>query len=203
MSVVLQEDANRLGAVTVEGRAFIRKEDRVIIIPSKQEVKHAWGGYELLYNLMIPGVKVDRRSGKVERLGQGVSLYIDGRKVDAREVRNLRPRDVEKIEYFEMPTGVYAGETTVINYITKQYKTGGYVALDGTQEIGYTKGDYNASVKVHHGSTSYTFFAGHRMQKGNESWTNTHEEFLLDGREIVRDTRTEDAEQKSKVSTDS
>ena len=38
-------------------------------------------------------------------MGGAVTLYIDGRKVDYREVQSLRPRDIEKVEYFDVPTG--------------------------------------------------------------------------------------------------
>lgn len=74
--MTLVEDNVRLGEVKVEGQSFIRKKDRVLIIPDKQQVKHAHTGYDLLYNLMIPNVDVDRRKGSVSTLGgECQSLY--------------------------------------------------------------------------------------------------------------------------------
>ncbi|MFR3426028.1 MAG: hypothetical protein ACLTSS_07855 [Phocaeicola coprocola] len=70
-----------------------------------------------------------------------------------RDVQSLRPRDIEKVEYFDVPTGRYSSDIAAINYITKQYRSGGYVSLDGQQTIGYLNGDYNVSAKVSHGNT--------------------------------------------------
>lgn len=133
----LKENSVLLGEVEVKGSSFIRQKDRVLIIPDKQQVKHAFTGYDLLSNLMIPGIDVDRKKGVVATMGGAVTLYIDGRKVDYREVQSLRPRDIEKVEYFDVPTGKYAGDVASINCITRKWKSGGYVSLDANQTIGY------------------------------------------------------------------
>ena len=59
-SVALESDNVLLDDVTVTGRSVIRKKDHLLIIPDKQQVKHAYSGYDLLYNLMIPGITVER-----------------------------------------------------------------------------------------------------------------------------------------------
>ena len=151
--------------------------------------------YDLLYNLMIPGIDVDKRKGTVSSFKGTVSLYIDGKKADYREVQNLQPKDIEKVEYFDMPTGQYMGETEVINYITKKKETGGYVAVDGTQNIGYLKGDYNAVVKVNHKNTSYSFFGGYSMEKYSDK-ASKQEIFHFQDGDINRNTKTQDAQTK-------
>ena len=97
-------DGNRVG-VEVKASSYIRQKDRVLIIPDKQQVRHAGTGYDLLYNLMIPGITVDRRKGTVSSTIGEATLYINGRKAEFREIQSLRPRDIEKVEYFDMPTG--------------------------------------------------------------------------------------------------
>ena len=184
-----------LNDVVVTGTSFIRQKDRVLILPDKQQVKHAYSGYDLLYNLMIPGIDVDKRKGTVSSFKGTVSLYIDGKKADYREVQNLQPKDIEKVEYFDMPTGQYMGETEVINYITKKKETGGYVAVDGTQNIGYLKGDYNAVVKVNHKNTSYSFFGGYSMEKYSDK-ASKQEIFHFQDGDINRNTKTQDAQTK-------
>ena len=62
--VYLKENSVLLGEVEVKGSSFIRQKDRVLIIPDKQQVKHAFTGYDLLSNLMIPGIDVDRKKGQ-------------------------------------------------------------------------------------------------------------------------------------------
>ena len=124
-------------------------------------------------------------------MGGTVTLYIDGRKVDYREVQSLRPRDIEKVEYFDVPTGKYAGDVASINYITRKWKSGGYVSLDANQTIGYLQGDYNAVSKVSHGNTSYTLFAGHTMYDYNEDDNRSTESYVLADRSFTRDEITE------------
>lgn len=165
--IYLKTGSIALGEVEIKAQAFIRQEDRVLIIPDKSQVKHANTGYDLLNNLMIPSINVDRRNGKVTTFGGDVALYIDGRKVDYREIQSLRPRDIEKVEYIDIPTGKYSNDPASINYITKKYKNGGYVSFDAMQTLGYLNGDYNVTSKVSHGNTSYTLFAGHTMEKYN------------------------------------
>lgn len=92
-----------LKEVTVTANSVIQKKDRLLIIPDKQQIKHAYTGYDLLYNLMIPGVSVDRRQGTVSTSKGGATLYINGRRADFREIQNLRPKDIEKNRILRYP----------------------------------------------------------------------------------------------------
>ena len=80
--VMLESDNVILGEIVVKGSSFIRKEGHVLVIPDKQQVKHANTGYDLLYNLMIPSIDVNKRTGEVTTFGGSVSLYINGEKAD-------------------------------------------------------------------------------------------------------------------------
>lgn len=191
--IALKENSIALDAVTVTANAVIQKKDRLLIIPDKQQIKHAYTGYDLLYNLMIPGVSVDRRQGTVSTSKGGATLYINGRRADFREIQNLRPKDIEKIEYYDTPTDEYLGDVASINYIVKEYKTGGYVSLDGEQNIGYLKGDYNAGFKITHNQTNYMLFAGYNRREYDGVHTQDEEHFNLGDHTIDRNTATESA----------
>lgn len=195
--IILSADNVQLGEVEIKGRSYIRLQDRVVIVPDKRQVKHAGTGYDLLYNLLIPGMDVDRRGGKVSNFKGEVTLYIDGRKADYQEVRALRPRDVEKVEYFELPSGQYAGDRTSINYITRKYTTGGYASLDAEQSVGYLKGDYNGVVKLTRENTHYTFFGGHQMQEHDGMRNSTDEQFRFDDYDVSRHSETIDGRLKN------
>ena len=192
--LTLKKDNILLDEVVVKASSFVRQKDRVLIIPTEQQVKHASTGYDLLYNLMIPGMSVNTQKGSVNTLLGEATLYINGQKADYKEIRALRPKDIEKIEYFEMPTGKYAGDEASVNYILKKKNTGGYVALDGMQTIGYLGGDYNANLKVMHKNTSYTLFAGHSMEHNDGIRTDKKEVFYFPEQEISRTTHVDDAE---------
>jgi hypothetical protein len=192
--LTLKKDNILLDEVVVKASSFVRQKDRVLIIPTEQQVKHASTGYDLLYNLMIPGMSVNTQKGSVNTLLGEATLYINGQKADNKEIHALRPKDIEKIEYFEMPTGKYAGDKASVNYILKKKNTGGYVALDGMQTIGYLGGDYSANLKVMHKSTSYTLFAGHSMEHNGGIRTDKKEVFYFPKQEISRTTHVDDAE---------
>lgn len=176
-TVRMQADTYTLEGVTVKGNSYIRKEDRVVIIPNKLDVKHAYTGYDLLYNMMIPGMTVDRKAGSVQSLGGAATLYINGVKAEYRDIQNLKPKEVIKIEYFEIPTKEYSGDNASINFIVKKYDFGGYVAVDGSQTVGYLNGDYNVASKLQHGNTSYTLYAGHTVQRYDNNKNHETEDY--------------------------
>ena len=110
-TVTLESDNVMLGEIVVKGSSFIQKKDHLLVIPDKQQAKHAFTGYDLLYNLMIPGLTVDRKNKKVTALAGEATLYINGVKADIKEVQSLRPQDIEKVEYYVWPTsGKFAGD---------------------------------------------------------------------------------------------
>lgn len=191
---VLKTDNIMLDEVTITSNSFIQKKDHLLIIPNKMQVKHSFSGYDLLYNLMIPGLNVDRKNKKVLSMTGNATLYINGFEADEREIQNLNPKDIERVEYYVLPTnGKFAGDATSVNYITKTYNTGGYVTLDGCQNIGYLKGDYNLSTKLSHGNTNYSFWTGYTMSSYDEVKTEKREElffpeYLIDKQSVLNGT---------------
>ena len=178
-SVALESDNVLLGEVVVKGNAYQYQKDRLLVTPGKEQIKHAFSGYDLLYNLMIPGLNVDRKNKTVTSMTGDATLYINGVEADIREVQNLQPKDIERVEYYVLPTtGKFAGDAASVNYITKAYSSGGYVTVDGQQTIGYMKGDYNLGAKLSHGNTSYAFWAGYQTS-GHEGMQTTSQENLL------------------------
>ncbi len=142
---------------------------------------------------MIPGLDVDRFKGTVSSVFGEATLYINGREVDYREVQSLRTSDVERIEYFDFPSGEYAGDVASINFVTKELTYGGYVSVDGKQTIGFLGGDYNLVSKLVKGQTSYTLFGGHSMTKYNGVESNVQEEFIFTDYTVNRERNTYDA----------
>ena len=93
--IILKSSSVALKEVEVKAQSMVLLDDRMLVFPEKQQVRHSYTGYDLLDRLMIPGLEVDRWSGNVKNFAGTVTLYIDGRKADFREVQSLRPRDVE------------------------------------------------------------------------------------------------------------
>lgn len=177
--LTLAPQAAMLQEITVTAERFLRTPNGITVIPDSQQKKHASSGYELLRNLMIPGVTVDAFKGSVTALGGKVSLYIDGMEADEREVRQLRPEEVERVVYIDAPSGRYAGDNTALNFILKKKNSGGYVSLDMLQRIGYTSGDYNLAAKYYRKNTQYTLFAGTDYKNVDGTDITRHEKILF------------------------
>ena len=111
-------------------------------------------------NMMLPGVNVDTRSGRISALGQQAAIYVNGLPADATDIRMLRPKDIERIEYYDAPRGKYSGYQLVVNFVAKKYKFGGYVMFNGAQTVGYNSGSYNASATMNHNDMTYSAFVG-------------------------------------------
>jgi hypothetical protein len=158
-----------LGEVVVKSSYLTREGDHILAIPTKEQRKHAVTGYDLLSNLMIPGVSVERSTGSVTTPNGAVTLYIDGREVDFREVQSLRPKDVSRVEYFDVPNGKYAKDAYAINIIMKPLNNGGYTQLDASQNVGYLYGDYNLISKFVTGTKSLNLWAGYSLENPKSS----------------------------------
>lgn len=158
-----------LGEVVVKSSYLTREGDHILAIPTKEQRKHAVTGYDLLSNLMIPGVSVERSTGSVTTPNGAATLYIDGREVDFREVQSLRPKDVSRVEYFDVPTGKYAKDAYAINIIMKPLNNGGYTQLDASQNVGYLYGDYNLISKFVTGTKSLNLWAGYSLENPKSS----------------------------------
>lgn len=59
-TIKLESDNVMLNEVVVKTSAYIRKKDHILVVPDKKQVKHASTGYDLLYNLMIPEIDVNK-----------------------------------------------------------------------------------------------------------------------------------------------
>ena len=174
-----------LGEVVVKASYLTREGDHILAIPTKEQRKHAVTGYDLLSNLMIPGVSVERSTGSVTTPNGAATLYIDGREVDFREVQSLRPKDVSRVEYFDVPTGKYAKDAYAINIIMKPLNNGGYTQLDASQNVGYLYGDYNLISKFVTGTKSLNLWAGYSLENPKSSM-DENETFIFPDYQLNR-----------------
>ena len=136
-----------LEEVTVTGSRLTIADDHITAIPTPQQQRHAHGGYDLLNNLMIPGLTVDKKNKKVSAPVGEASIYINGRKASVREVQTLRSRDVTKVEYYDVVNGRFAGDVASVNIVTQSPQAGGYTQLEAKQGAGFPSGEYSVSTR--------------------------------------------------------
>ena len=137
-----------------------RMDNYILVLPDANQRRHSGNAYELLRNCFIPGVMVDMQTGNVEAIGAKSTLYLNGQPCDVRDLMMLRPQDIEKIEYYDIPSGKYSNDRTAINFVVKQYRYGGYVLAKAQQTIGFERGIYDLATTINHGHNTYSIFAG-------------------------------------------
>lgn len=168
-SIKVSNLSKQLDEVIVTASYLTREDDHILAVPTKEQRKHAVTGYDLLSNLMIPGIYVNRSTGSVTTPAGAATIYIDGREADFREVQSLRPKDIARVEYFDIPTGKYAKDVAAINFILRIPDNGGYTQLDAMQGVGYLYGDYNLISKFVTGTKSINLWAGYTLENRKSS----------------------------------
>ena len=154
-----------LEEVTVTGSRLTIADDHITAIPTPQQQRHAHGGYDLLNNLMIPGLTVDKKNKKVSAPVGEASIYINGRKASVREVQTLRSRDVTKVEYYDVVNGRFAGDVASVNIVTQSPQAGGYTQLEAKQGAGFPSGEYSVSTRYSTNGYNLNAWIGYERQQ--------------------------------------
>lgn len=157
-----------------------RMDNYMMIRPDAVQRKHASNAFELLQNCQLPGVEVNMNSGRIEAMGANATLYINGNECDIRELTALRPKDIEKIEYHDIPKGKYSKDRVAFNFVVKQYKYGGYTLAKAQQTVGYNHGIYDLASAINAGKESFVLYTGAEYTNVNNEKSTYNELFKFD-----------------------
>ena len=180
-NVRMQANSYLLKGVTVEAAKVVEKVDRQIIFPTKEQVKTASNGYDLLDNLSLPTIIVNRAERKVLSLkGGDVQIRINDVKASMQDVLALQPDEVTKVEFINVP-GLKYGDSNldaVINYQVRR-RYAGYVSgvstMQGTK-AGFNNSDgyFKYNVKKSEFSLNYSFSYRSVEERSYESLGTYH-----------------------------
>ena len=180
-NVRMQANSYLLKGVTVEAARVVEKVDRQIIFPTKEQVKTASNGYDLLDNLSLPTIIVNRAERKVLSLkGGDVQIRINDVKASMQDVLALQPDEVTKVEFINVP-GLKYGDSNldaVINYqVRRRYAgyVGGVSTMQGTK-AGFNNSDgyFKYNVKKSEFSINYSFSYRSIEERSYESLGTYH-----------------------------
>lgn len=180
-NVRMQANSYLLKGVTVEAARVVEKVDRQIIFPTKEQVKTASNGYDLLDNLSLPTIIVNRAERKVQSLkGGDVQIRINDVKASMQDVLALQPDEVTKVEFINVP-GLKYGDSNldaVINYqVRRRYAgyVGGVSTMQGTK-AGFNNSDgyFKYNVKKSEFSINYSFSYRSVEERSYESLGTYH-----------------------------
>lgn len=181
--VILTDKSLTLGEVEVTASNINMKGDHVTYMPTKKQVNGANNGVMLLFNMMIPQLKVSPMENSVATSDQtSLGIFIDERQADANELARLRPKDIARVEYYDMPTGVFArsGIDRALNIVTKKYTSGGYVDVRTNTKVIYPQGNYSVQASLDKGNVNMLVMAGSNVSKTDYAGTSQNEYFKFD-----------------------
>lgn len=181
--VILTDKSLTLGEVEVTASNINMKGDHVTYMPTKKQVNGANNGVLLLFNMMIPQLKVSPMENSVATSDQtSLGIFIDERQADANELARLRPKDIARVEYYEMPTGVFArsGIDRALNIVTKKYTSGGYVDVRTNTKVIYPQGNYSVQASLDKGNVNMLVMAGSNVAKNDNTGSTTKNDYMFD-----------------------
>lgn len=182
-TITLHETTKHIGEVVVEADLHTAQQDRDVYIPNQRQRNAANGGIGLLDNLMIPQLDVNRISGEVKSLtNRGITFAIDERIVETDEIDQIRPKDVLRVEYIDMPTGKFADKEVVVNFVMRHYNYGGYVEGKDQSRFLHVVGENSLQASLDHKKMNYTLLVGNGYKNERGAVDEKEEDLMTDKR---------------------
>lgn len=189
--VVMTEDTKMLDEIVVRRQTGIVDKDKSMYFPTKAQRKSTNTGTRLLYNMMIPEINVDRKTGTATtRDKRQITQCINGVPASKTEIRNLNPNDIIRVDYYPTPSGKFAIYDAVIDFVVKKYDYSGYADIKTETTMLTPEGDYSVNAKYAYKKWEYQVITGTGFVNDNKSGTETTEVVDLEEPFIKRSFNT-------------
>lgn len=158
-------ESKELQEVVVVGANQTARAGELTFRPTDREKKVSANGYDLLRHMAMPQISVNPVADNVTTLtGSGVAMYINGMPASETELKNLRTKDVMRVDYLDYPSATnFQGASHVINFIVRYPELGGYTKLQTNQAITGSSALSNSSSvfsKLKYKKMSYDLYVG-------------------------------------------
>lgn len=151
--------SKELNELLVKGSYRTQKGDTLNVVPSAEQRKFSFTGYELLRNIMLPGLRVNTVTGDISLSGGGTAMVlIDGRPVDKQNILAVRAKEVARVEYLQDPGADYGFDESigaVINIIMKKRNDGYAAAVVTNNAVTTANGENFAFGKYTNNNSEY------------------------------------------------
>ena len=190
--IFIQQEEQLLNEVVIQASSRIDKIDRQIILPTSIQIKSSNSGYELLNNLMIPGLRVDPIQNSIAAVGGGdVQLRINNVLASTTQVKALRPSNVLRVEYIDDPGVRYGSEnvSAVINFIVKQKESGVSITADfqNAPFVGFANDLF--SIRANHKKSEFGFNYYMNWRDYQKRYSDSEEKYVFPSTEIERNMK--------------
>lgn len=153
--IVMKTDAVQMHEVTVLGENQISTEEKLMIYPTKEELRHAYDGYSALDVLLIPGLDVNTLDNTLSYLNQDVLLCINGRQASKEEVQGLNAKYIKRVDVYTMGKPEFPESSCVIDYIMKDRDYAGTVFANTNHQLTRLSGDGRVTAQYYHKKSEF------------------------------------------------
>lgn len=161
LNIQLNSSSNQLNEIVIKTDKPIKHYvNKTVYTIQKSTLKKSTTGFDVLK--VVPELRIDENNNSIQTLQQkNIEILINGIHSSSIDIKALNPKDIAKIEYYEMPTARYQnmGVSSVINVITKNNIRGGSIMIDTKQSIlPFAVGDYLFSSKYNHKNSQFNLY---------------------------------------------
>lgn len=150
----LEQDAQMLSEVTVEGQLRHQYIDKASYTFTSKDVKSARYSKDLL--LKLPELMIDAQSQNIKTLkGSSLLILINGVASTDNDLKLLPPDKVLRVEYYDFPPARYAGAGAVANIITRSLNDGYGGGVDLSHAVTTGFGSDNAYFGYNRGRNQF------------------------------------------------
>lgn len=133
--ITLSTNAILMQEVTVVGSQTVSTEEKTMVYPTREQMRHAYDGYSALAALMIPGMRAQTFQSTPTYMDQAIFFCINGMEASEEEINALNPRDIKRVDFYPNGRPDYPEADVVLDYILKERDYAGAVAFNGKQQL--------------------------------------------------------------------
>lgn len=147
-NIVMKKDITQIHEVIVLGENQVRTEEKLMVYPTKEELRHAYDGYSALDALMVPELSVSTFDHSIKYMNQTVLICINGREATQGEVRDLDSKYIKRVDLYPMGKPEFPQANTVIDFIMKVRDYAGTVGVNAEQKFTSLEGDGRVNAQI-------------------------------------------------------
>ena len=142
----------------------------------------------------VPQLHIDRINEKIiSSTGKTIKILVNGINATEIDLRTLRPENILRMEYYDIPPARYAEFGSVLNVITKEHEDGLAAGIN-LMSIAFTTGFVNNTIYLKYNKGKHQFSFDHSIYRRNyrdRQYGNTYE-YRYKNVDYVRETNGKD-----------
>jgi hypothetical protein len=187
--IELYPKSNVLEEIFITGSSSIVKIDRQLFFPSREDVRKSSNGIDLIENLGINGLTIQKNNNSIiGKRGGVIPIRINGAPADPKELQAIDPKNVIRLEYHDFPSLRYGNAEGVIDIIVRNREDGGQIVWNSRNSFIIPWGDIYFTSKFNRGRSQWGISAAYTLHSYKETYRSQKDIYVYeDGRKITRE----------------